>query len=89
MAGAKDRYGQLLQVKLYSQFHVYFNGGASSVSGTNRTGAFDILPGHANFFTLLGAGAVQIVSGGEPFEFKVNRGIVWVSGNQVKVFVDL
>lgn len=84
----KGGFGQL-EVKLYSQFHVYFEGGAESVTALNKTGPFDILPGHANFFTLLTEGKVKIMSGGEPFEYSVSRGVAQVSDNKVKVFVDI
>ena len=88
MANSKKGFGQL-EVKLYSQFNIYFEGGAESVSGTNEAGAFDILPGHANFFTLLLPGEVKIVSEGETYTYTVSRGIVQVSGNKVQVFVDI
>lgn len=84
----KDGFGQL-EVKLYSQFNTYFEGGAESVSGANEAGPFDILPGHANFFTLLLPGEVKIASQGETYRYTVSRGIVQVSGNQVQVFVDI
>lgn len=88
MAKSKNGHPQL-QVKLYSQFHVYFDGGAESVSATNKTGPFDILPGHANFFTLLTAGKVLIMSGGEPLSFKVSRGVAHISGGEVRIFMDI
>lgn len=84
----EDGYGQL-EVKLYSQFHVYFEGGAESVSAKNKAGPFDILPGHANFFTLLLPGEVLIMSGGEENTFSVSRGVLQIADNQVKVFVDI
>ena len=88
MSQRKDGFGQL-EVKLYSQFNTYFEGGAESVSGSNEAGPFDILPGHANFFTLLLPGDVKISSQGETYTYTVSRGIVQVSGNQVQVFVDI
>lgn len=88
MARKRDGYGQL-EVKLYSQFNIYFEGGAESVSAASEAGPFDILPGHANFFTLLLPGEVRIVSEGEDYTYDVNRGVAWVSGNHVKVFVDI
>lgn len=78
-----------LEVKLYSQFNVYFEGGAESVSGVNESGNFDILPHHANFFTLLLPGEVRIVSQGQDYVYTVSRGVVHVTENQVKVFVDI
>lgn len=81
-------FGQL-EVKLYSPFHIYFDGGAESVSAANETGPFDVLPGHANFFTLLTAGNVYIKSAGEEYTYSVNRGVVQVADNTVKMFVDI
>lgn len=81
-------YGQL-EVKLYSPFHVYFDGGAESVSAVNEAGPFDILPGHANFFTLLTKGEVRVASGGQDFSYTVNRGIARVADNEVKIFLDV
>lgn len=81
-------FGQL-EVKLHSPFHVYFDGGAESVSAANETGSFDILPGHANFFTLLTPGEVRIMSSGEEYTYSVKRGVVQVSDNTVKMFIDI
>lgn len=78
-----------LEVKLYSQFYTYFEGKAESVSAVNKTGPFDILPEHANFFTLLTEGVVRIMSRGEAHEFTITRGVVQVADNNVKVFVDV
>lgn len=86
--GKSKGYGQL-EVKLYSQFHVYFDGTAETVSAVNEAGPFDILPGHANFFTLLTSGEVTIMSEGEGYKFNVNRGVAQVSNNEVRVFVDI
>jgi F0F1-type ATP synthase epsilon subunit len=87
MAG-EEGFGQL-EVKLYSPFYTYFDGGAESVSAANETGPFDILPGHANFFTLLTPGDVHIKSAGEDYTFAVSRGVVQVADNTVKLFVDI
>lgn len=88
MSEPKGGYAQL-QVKLYSQFHIYYDGAAESVSASNKTGPFDILPGHANFFTLLTAGKVQIMTGGEPLSFKVSRGVAHVADGEVNIFMDI
>jgi len=36
-------------LKVYAPFKVYFEGDAYSISATNETGPFDILPKHHNF----------------------------------------
>lgn len=42
-----------LKVKILSPIQTIFDGEALSVSSTNSTGNFDILPFHANFITLV------------------------------------
>lgn len=78
-----------LQVKIYSQFHVYYEGAAETVSAISRVGEFDILPGHANFFTLLVAGNISITSNGKSAEMVVSQGVMQVADDNVKVFVDI
>lgn len=41
----------LLDVNIKTWINVEFAGQAKSVSSTNETGPFDILPNHANFIT--------------------------------------
>lgn len=80
---------QRLIVKVFSPYQVYYQGEAASISAVNKTGPFDILYDHANFFSLLSAGEVAIQTGFTRLSFPINRGIIKVSNNQVTVFVDL
>jgi F0F1-type ATP synthase epsilon subunit len=50
-------------------------------------GVFDILPGHADFFSVLVPGEIIIDTGGEPIKFQINNGIVTVRENKVMLFV--
>jgi F0F1-type ATP synthase epsilon subunit len=43
-----------------SPFHIYYEGMATALSAANRIGPFDILPGHADFFSILASGDVVI-----------------------------
>lgn len=70
-------------------FHVYFEGEADSLSATNRIGPFDILPGHADFFSMLEPGDVIIETGKEPITFYISNGIITVQNNNVMLFVDM
>lgn len=79
----------MLQVKIYSQFHVYYEGAAEVVSAISQVGEFDILPGHANFFTLLVAGNINITSNGKSTEIMVSQGVLRVADNNVRVFVGI
>lgn len=78
-----------LKVKVYSQLKIYYEGLADSVSATSKAGPFDILPGHANFFTLLVASEVTIISASQAKTITVAQGIAQVVDNHLKVFVDV
>ena len=80
---------QKLTVKVQSLFTVYYDGEAESVSAVNETGPFDVLYEHANFFSLLTEGAVVIRNDGQEFKVSVNQGMMQVSRNDVKVFVNI
>jgi hypothetical protein len=49
-----------LVVVARSPFHIYYEGPATALTATNVIGTFDILPGHADFFSMLTAGQVII-----------------------------
>jgi F0F1-type ATP synthase epsilon subunit len=74
-----------------SPFHVYFEGQAKVISATNKVGNFDILPGHADFFSVLSPCEVIIekTSSEQPVKFNINNGIMTVQNNQVMLFVDI
>jgi F-type H+-transporting ATPase subunit epsilon len=72
-----------------SPFHLYFEGPANSVSATNKVGEFDILPGHADFFSMLMPGEVIIETSAEPVSFPITSGIITVRDNEVFLFVNM
>lgn len=78
-----------LQVKVSSPFKVYFDEPALSISGVNRTGPFDILPGHHNFITLLDACELSIRTASEERRIKINGGMMHVKADAVSVFLDI
>src|SRR5882762_1231875 len=79
-----------MQCKVYSPFKVYFEGEASSISAESATGAFDILPRHHNFITLLTPCALVVRTGKDEAEtFDINGGIMHVKANDVVVFLDV
>lgn len=77
------------KVKISSPYQTYFEGEAVSLSATNSSGAFDILAGHINFFSLLVAGQVVINTGYQRLEFPLSRGIIRVERDVVTVFADV
>jgi len=70
-------------------FHVYFDGMAQAVSATNAVGKFDILPGHADFFSMLDPGDVTITTTSDPISFSITNGILTVRDNEVMLFVNM
>lgn len=78
-----------LRVKVYSQFQVYYEGAADSVSAASKVGPFDILPGHANFFTLLVEGDITIIHEDKTTRIEVSQGIAQVGDDYLRVFVDV
>ena len=77
------------RIKIFSPYQTYYEGEASSLSATNRTGPFDILPGHINFFSLLTGGTVVLNTGFQRLEFAIARGILRVSRDEVTLFADV
>lgn len=70
-------------------FTVYYEGQADSLSAQNKVGKFDILPGHADFFSMLEPGNVTIITPENTVEFPISNGIVTVRDNEVMLFVDM
>lgn len=89
-AAATDSNGKpVMHVKVYSPFKVYFDQNAYSISGVNATGAFDILPRHHNFITLLEPCELQVrTEAGNP-KVKVSGGVMHVKADEVTVFLDV
>jgi len=79
----------VMHVKVYSPFKVYFNGSAKSISATNETGPFDILPRHHNFMTLISPGDIIVRTDRNEETFRISRGIMHVKSDQVIVFLDV
>jgi F0F1-type ATP synthase epsilon subunit len=88
-APAKTKDRKRMSVRILSPYQTYYEGEAVSVSASNRTGPFDILPGHINFFSLLTGGTVVLNTGFQRLEFPIARGVVRVSGDMVTLFADV
>lgn len=78
-----------LNVIARAPFEVYYEGEALSLSAINRVGEFDILPGHADFFSVLSPCEVLIETAGEPIQFTINNGILTVRDDNAMLFVNI
>jgi F0F1-type ATP synthase epsilon subunit len=78
-----------LNVMARAPFHKYYEGPAKSVSAVNGVGKFDILPGHANFFSVMSPGQVIIETDTDPVNFMINNGVISVKDSEVQLFVNM
>lgn len=79
----------MLSVVARAPFHVYYDGPAYSLTATNRVGTFDILPGHADFFSMLTPCTVIIDTEEEQVSFEAHNGMITVRDNSVMLFVNM
>ena len=64
-----------------------YRGPATAVSSENKVGAFDILPKHTNFITLIFDKMSILTPGKQKVEYTFKRGVLEVSNNLVRVFL--
>lgn len=88
-APPKAPVSDLLQVRVWSPFRIYFEGEAKSVSGVDASGPFDILPKHGNFIALLTACELVVATKAGEVRIRISGGIMRVHRNQVTVFLEV
>lgn len=79
-----------LQVSISSADEVVWEGTALSVSSENQEGKFDVLPGHANFITIVTGKPITIQT--SPTEEQKNTyksAVIYALEDTVKIFVDI
>jgi F-type H+-transporting ATPase subunit epsilon len=77
-----------MQVTGISPEAAMFDGEADAVVAPAYDGEVGILPNHAPFMTLLGAGTLTIRRGGGASRFVVKGGFLQVVDNQVRVVAE-
>jgi F0F1-type ATP synthase epsilon subunit len=81
---------QTMHVKIYAPFKVYYDAPADTVTAVNGVGQFDVLRGHHKFISLLSSGDVVVRSDGkEDFKMNINRGLMHVKADEIKIFLDV
>lgn len=80
---------RVLSVVARAPFHIYYEGEALSVTATNAVGIFDIMPGHADFFSVLSSDDVVIETASDPVTFAIHSGIITVRDDKVMLFVNM
>jgi F0F1-type ATP synthase epsilon subunit len=79
-----------VHVRVASPFKVFYDDEAVSLSGSNATGPFDILPHHHKFISLLKEGdlAIRTPNGGT-IQIRISGGIMHVKADLVTVFLNV
>ena len=78
-----------LKVSISSVEDRLWEGDAQSVSSENQSGAFDILPGHANFITMIEGKPIIIRTGSEEKTFNYHNAVLYVYEGEVRIFAGL
>lgn len=81
-----------MRIKVYSPFKVYYDEESLSISGTNATGPFDILPHHHNFMSLLTAGELvlrPLNMAPREQRIRISGGLMHVKADKVTIFLDI
>jgi F0F1-type ATP synthase epsilon subunit len=86
---SKQETATKLNVKARAPFHIYYEGPAKAVSAANSVGRFDVLPGHADVFSVMVPGDVIIETDKDPVVFNIVSGIVTVRNDEVMLFVNM
>jgi hypothetical protein len=90
----EDKSGvNVMHVQVSSPFRDYFNDQAFSISATNGTGPFDILPKHHSFISLLVPCELTVRSARDdaegPIRINISGGLMHVKEDEVIVFLDV
>lgn len=79
-----------MRAKIYAPYRTYFEGDITSLSAEDKTGPFDILPGHKNFMSLLVPCNITVRRNhADDVHLSVSRGVMHVKADKVTVFLDV
>lgn len=80
----------VLRVEARAPFEVYYQGEGLVVTATNKVGTFDILPGHADFFSVINPDSEVIIgTEKENINISATNGIVCVRDDEVLLFLNI
>lgn len=76
-----------LLVTIRSRQGLAYEGELASISSYNQVGAFDILPQHINFVSMITKKVILRRADGKIDEINVDKGVLIVESNKVRVFI--
>ena len=80
---------EAIEVVVLNREQEIFRGKVKTLTSVNSKGEFDILPKHQNFISLIRNKIILRPVSGEPVSIPVERGILHVLRDQVKVFLGI
>lgn len=66
---------------------VLFQGEVTAISSTNTRGNFDVLPGHANFITLIKKTITFSPANGEKQQIDIDNGVLRIFNNAASIYI--
>lgn len=79
----------LLKVTIMTPREIVFDAPAFAVSSKNSEGSFDILPGHANFISIIQNQPIKITKPDKSTQlFNFERAIIKSAKNEVRIYAD-
>lgn len=79
----------LLYIKVTSPRETIFQGPAISLSSINSSGRFDILPGHANFITIIDNQPIEIKrTDNKLMVLGFSQAIIYTLANKIAIFAE-
>lgn len=81
---------ETIEVTVINPDERVWEGRAFSVSSTNSAGAFDILPEHANFVTMIRNQPVIVRTvDGQEMTFTYKNAVITVNDNKVSIYTEI
>ena len=79
-----------IHFRIVSPKKVLFENEALSVSSRNSKGNFDILPGHANFMTIVESAPLTIrLDKAQQIKFDISFGVIYSINGKVNIYTDI
>lgn len=78
-----------LNVSIRSKEKLLYSGVAKTISSENESGPFDILPGHANFISLIFSYVILDRHLSSETSFDLEKGVMYVISDKVEIYVGI
>ena len=80
---------QLLDLVIRNRTGVALKIPVKTITSYNSTGKFDILPFHSNFITLVEKTVLYVDQNNKAGEYKIDKALMKVSSNKVRVYLTI